>query len=82
MPLYIRTVRWLDRCLSAHARDDEQSVFPIVQGGLNENLRKKCADELLKRNVRGYAVGGLRLIDDSYLFQYIYFKLTLFFWLL
>lgn len=65
MLLYIRTVRWLDRCLSAHKRDDEQSVFPIVQGGLNESLRKKCAEELLKRNVRGYAVGGLRLVDNN-----------------
>lgn len=55
-----RTVRWLDRCLEAHARDNDQSVFPIVQGGLNEELRKTCADELLKRQVRGYAVGGLR----------------------
>lgn len=55
-----RTVRWLDRCLKAHSRDDEQSVFPIVQGGLDMELRDKCASELLKRNVRGYAVGGLR----------------------
>lgn len=53
-------MRWLDRCLKAHSRDDEQSVFPIVQGGLDESLREKCADELLKRYVRGYAVGGLR----------------------
>lgn len=55
-----RTVRWLDRCLQAHSRDDEQSVFPIVQGGLDLKLREKCASELLKRDVRGYAVGGLR----------------------
>lgn len=55
-----RTYRWLDRCLEAHARDDEQSVFPIVQGGLDPVMRKQCTDELLKRNVRGYAVGGLR----------------------
>lgn len=53
------TVRWLDRCLKAHSRDDDQSVFPIVQGGLDLELREKCAGELLKRNVRGYAVGGL-----------------------
>lgn len=30
-----------------------------MQGALEEDLREKCADELLKRNVRGYAVGGL-----------------------
>lgn len=32
----IRTVRWLDRCISAHNRDDEQSIFPIVQGKFQE----------------------------------------------
>lgn len=57
-----RTIRWLDRCLEAHTRNDDQSVFPIVQGGLDESLREKCGDELLKRNVRGYAVGGLRSV--------------------
>lgn len=57
-----RTVRWLDRCISAHKRDDDQSIFPIVQGGLQDDLRETCATELLKRNVRGYAVGGLRLV--------------------
>jgi queuine tRNA-ribosyltransferase len=54
-----RTIRWLDRCLEAHTRNDEQSVFPIVQGGLDMDLRKKCAQELTKRDVRGFAVGGL-----------------------
>ncbi|CAD7088567.1 unnamed protein product [Hermetia illucens] len=54
-----RTVRWLDRCLEAHQRDDDQSVFPIVQGGLEPELREKCVAELTKRKVRGYAVGGL-----------------------
>ncbi|XP_065079520.1 queuine tRNA-ribosyltransferase catalytic subunit [Ochlerotatus camptorhynchus] len=54
-----RTIRWLDRSISAHARDDEQSIFPIVQGGLQPELRKVCTAELNKRNTRGYAVGGL-----------------------
>lgn len=54
-----RTIRWIDRCLGANTRNDEQSIFPIVQGGLNSELRKKCAEGLLKRDVRGYAVGGL-----------------------
>ncbi|CAO1408658.1 unnamed protein product [Diamesa serratosioi] len=54
-----RTIRWIDRCLGANTRNDEQSIFPIVQGGLNPELRKKCAEGLLKRDVRGYAVGGL-----------------------
>lgn len=54
-----RTIRWLDRCIDANTRNEEQSIFPIVQGGLDEGLRKKCADGLLQRDVRGFAVGGL-----------------------
>ncbi|XP_049531365.1 queuine tRNA-ribosyltransferase catalytic subunit [Anopheles darlingi] len=54
-----RTIRWLDRSIAAHARDDEQSIFPIVQGGLQPDLRRVCTDELTKRNTRGFAVGGL-----------------------
>lgn len=54
-----RTIRWLDRCIEAHSRDDDQSIFPIVQGGLQADLRDQCAKALLKRNVRGFAVGGL-----------------------
>lgn len=33
--------------------------FLPYEGGLQEDLREKCASELLMRNVRGYAVGGL-----------------------
>lgn len=54
-----RTIRWLDRCIGANERNSEQSIFPIVQGGLIPDLRKKCAAELLKRETRGLAVGGL-----------------------
>jgi queuine tRNA-ribosyltransferase catalytic subunit len=54
-----RTYRWLDRCIEAHSRNDEQSIFPIVQGALVPELRRVCAAELIKRDVRGFAVGGL-----------------------
>ncbi|XP_033220822.1 queuine tRNA-ribosyltransferase catalytic subunit isoform X2 [Belonocnema kinseyi] len=54
-----RTTRWLDRCLSAHQRPDEQSIFPIVQGGLDPKLRSESAHQLIKRKVNGYAIGGL-----------------------
>lgn len=57
---HFRTIRWLDRCLLAHERPDEQSIFPIVQGGLNPELRSECARQLIKREVNGYAIGGLR----------------------
>ncbi|KAL1434613.1 hypothetical protein MTO96_011698 [Rhipicephalus appendiculatus] len=53
-----RTIRWLDRCLTAHQNSATQNIFPIVQGGLDPVLRKQCALELLKRDVAGYAIGG------------------------
>ncbi|XP_046547665.1 queuine tRNA-ribosyltransferase catalytic subunit 1-like [Haliotis rubra] len=54
-----RTIRWLDRCLKAHQRPHDQNIFPIVQGGLDRELRIKCAKELTKRDVPGFAIGGL-----------------------
>ena len=53
-------MRWVDRCIAAHERPEEQSIFPIVQGGLQVDLREQCAKLLTERNVNGYAVGGLR----------------------
>ncbi|KHJ89080.1 tRNA-guanine transglycosylase [Oesophagostomum dentatum] len=43
-----RSIRWLDRCKKAHTRTD-QALFPIVQGGLDLELRKKCVEEMAKR---------------------------------
>lgn len=54
-----RTIRWLDRCIAAHKRPHDQNLFPIVQGGLDESLRRQCARELTKRDVPGFAIGGL-----------------------
>jgi len=31
----------------------------IVQGGLDVNLRKVCLENIVKRNLPGYAIGGL-----------------------
>lgn len=54
-----RTTRWLDRCLNAHANPETQNIFPIVQGGLDKNLRTLSANLHLERNVNGFAIGGL-----------------------
>lgn len=54
-----RTTRWLDRCLTADTRPNEQSIFPIVQGALNADLRAQSAKKQIKRNVNGFAIGGL-----------------------
>jgi len=54
-----RSIRWLDRCIEGHQRKEHQNLFPIIQGGLNLELRTKCIEAMVKRNMPGYAVGGL-----------------------
>jgi tRNA-guanine transglycosylase len=54
-----RTLRWIDRCINAHQRPREQNLFGIVQGALEPDLRRTCVDGLIKRDLPGYAIGGL-----------------------
>ncbi len=54
-----RTLRWAERCVTAHARPNDQSLFGIVQGGTDEKLRAYCAAKLIELDLPGYAVGGL-----------------------
>ena len=39
-----RSIRWLDRCVEGHRRKEHQNLFPIIQGGLNLELRTKCIE--------------------------------------
>ncbi|KAF9580271.1 hypothetical protein BGW38_003151 [Lunasporangiospora selenospora] len=54
-----RSIRWLDRCIKAHSKPESQNLFAIIQGGLDPELRKKCIEEMVKRDTPGYAIGGL-----------------------
>ena len=53
-----RSVRWAQRCRRASTRTD-QMLLAIVQGGLDPELRRECARELVALDFPGYAVGGL-----------------------
>ena len=53
-----RSVRWAQRCKDAAVRQD-QAMFAIVQGGLNPDVRVRCAEQLMEVGFDGYAVGGL-----------------------
>jgi queuine tRNA-ribosyltransferase len=55
-----RTHRWLDRCLAWHERHgpEGQVVYGIVQGGVEEDLRRGSAQEVAARPVGGIAIGG------------------------
>ena len=52
-----RTLRWAQRGKAAHKRED-QALFGIVQGSDIEELRKMCAEELVKMDFPGYSIGG------------------------
>lgn len=57
-----RTIRWIDRCMAAHAYPERQNLFGIVQGGLDVSeggLRDQCLDAFIARDLPGYAIGGL-----------------------
>lgn len=59
-----RTIRWLDRCIEAHDRPNDQNLFAIVQGGLDVELngkRQVCLRAFKDRDkhIPGYAIGGL-----------------------
>ncbi|MFA5503264.1 MAG: tRNA guanosine(34) transglycosylase Tgt [Bacilli bacterium] len=52
-----RTLKWAQRCKSAH-KNAKQALFGIVQGGEYPDLRKHCAEELVKMDFPGYSIGG------------------------
>jgi queuine tRNA-ribosyltransferase len=54
-----RSVRWLDRCIAAHANPSTQNLFCIVQGGLDLEMRAECCKEMVARGTPGIAIGGL-----------------------
>ncbi|MEN6451405.1 MAG: tRNA guanosine(34) transglycosylase Tgt [Thermoguttaceae bacterium] len=58
-----RTIRWARRCQRA-ARRPDQSLFAIVQGGLDVDLRIECARRLRELDFAGYAIGGLSVGEE------------------
>ncbi len=59
-----RTVRWARAAFRHYRRRQEETpgagaLFPIVQGSMYPDLRRRCAGELLELEADGYAIGGL-----------------------
>ncbi len=59
-----RTLRWAKRG-KAVFKHNNQILFGIVQGGEYEDLRKYCAEELVKMDFDGYSVGGTSVGEDK-----------------
>ena len=53
-----RTSAWAQRAVSTHTRAD-QSLFGIVQGGIDVNLRAESAERTAQLGFDGYGIGGL-----------------------
>lgn len=59
-----RTLRWAKRGLNAH-KNENQSLFGIVQGGEYKELREFSAKETVKMNFDGYSIGGTSVGEDK-----------------
>jgi queuine tRNA-ribosyltransferase len=57
-----RTLRWFDR---SQALESTPALFAIVQGGVDEDLRRWHARELAAREAPGYAIGGLSVGESK-----------------
>ncbi|MGH7658776.1 MAG: tRNA guanosine(34) transglycosylase Tgt, partial [Gemmatimonadales bacterium] len=66
-----RTLRWLDRCRDRHAvisasAPDRQALWPIVQGGIHDDLRRRSLEGTLESGSwSGVAIGGLSVGESK-----------------
>jgi queuine tRNA-ribosyltransferase len=65
-----RTTNWLKRCREVFGGRDfrdgwERVLFGIMQGGVDENLRRRSAAEILESDLPGYAIGGLSVGEPT-----------------
>ena len=65
-----RTTSWMLRCSSwlrenPEYYDHEQIIFPIVQGGVDKNLRRMSIEQLVGQSSCGMAIGGLAVGEEK-----------------
>lgn len=64
------TLRWLDRCMKRYHETEPhyghyQALFPIVQGVVYEDLRRRSARAVTQYDADGYAIGGLAVGEPA-----------------
>jgi len=64
------THRWLKRCITRFDETEghygyEQTFFPIVQGSVYDDLRKKSAEFIASMDQEGNAIGGLSVGEPA-----------------
>jgi queuine tRNA-ribosyltransferase len=58
------STRWARRCREAHI-DDEQTLFGIVQGGMDKDLRQESVNQIVDIGFKGHAIGGLSVGEEK-----------------
>ena len=53
------SIEWAKRCKKKFKRRDGYGLFGIIQGGMYNDLRKSCYEQLEEISFDGYALGGL-----------------------
>jgi len=64
------TEKWLERCVQRFDSTEplygySQTLFPVVQGCVYPDLRKRAAENVQKHNRDGYAIGGLSVGEPT-----------------
>lgn len=64
------TERWLDRCIKRFNETEplygyNQTLFPIVQGCVYPDLRRRAAENVAEKNADGNAIGGLAVGEPT-----------------
>ena len=64
------THRWLDRCIDRFDNTEpkygySQTLFPIVQGCVYPELRKRSAEYIASKGREGNAIGGLAVGEPT-----------------
>ncbi len=65
-----RTHRWLDRCIEAWSQP-QQALFGIIQGSTYNKYRDECLQEVIARDLPGYAIGGVSVGEGFELMEKI-----------
>lgn len=64
------TERWLDRCINRFNSTEceygyKQALFPIVQGCVYPDLRRRAAENIASKGAEGNAIGGLAVGEPT-----------------